>query len=73
MRGAGQQFPVLQPSPGFPPVLPGAGVGMFPSTPMIGIPAAALRMPSASGVYPVPQPMYPMPMMQVFSSTCLVS
>jgi hypothetical protein len=73
MRGAGHQFPVYQPSPGFPPVLPGAGIGMFQSTPMMGIPAAALRMPPAAAVYPMQQPMYPLPMMQVCNNILPVS
>jgi hypothetical protein len=65
MRGAGHQFPVLQPSPGFPAVMPGAGIGMFPSTSVMGIPPAALSMPPGAASFPVQQPMYPMPIMQV--------
>lgn len=71
MRGAGHQFPVMQPSPGFPAVMPGAGIGMFPPTSMIRIPPAAMRMPPGAAAFPVQQPVYPVPIMQVHMTFCI--
>jgi len=65
MHGYGHPFAAVQQSTGYPPVLPGGGIRMFSPTAVMGVPPTAMGMPPVAAVFPMQQPMYQLPMMQV--------